>query len=113
VVVMMVMATFASVATAHALVLTVSHDLLFRQPPLFATAPMPPLFIDCCSHRTSLSPALTAVRRCELIRADVIKRWQMRPSPSVLPRCCKPLFVRATPINARLTDETSRSASSV
>jgi hypothetical protein len=47
-VVMMVMATTftAAIATAHTLVvvLTVSHDLLFRQPPLCATAPMPPLF---------------------------------------------------------------------
>jgi hypothetical protein len=37
--------TFTAVATPHALVLTVSHDLLFRQPP-FAAALMPPfLFI--------------------------------------------------------------------
>jgi hypothetical protein len=39
-------AAFTAVATPHALVLTVSHDLLFRQPP-FAAALMPPfLFID-------------------------------------------------------------------
>jgi hypothetical protein len=38
-------AAFTAVATPHALVLTVSHDLLFRQPP-FAAALMPPfLFI--------------------------------------------------------------------
>jgi hypothetical protein len=38
--------TFTAVATPHALVLTVSHGLLFRQPP-FAAAPMPPfLFIE-------------------------------------------------------------------
>jgi hypothetical protein len=36
------MATFA-VATPHALVLTVSHGLLFRQPLLPATARLPPL----------------------------------------------------------------------
>jgi hypothetical protein len=45
--VMMMTATaaFTAVATPHALVLTVSHDLLFRQPP-FAAALMPPfLFI--------------------------------------------------------------------
>ena len=33
--------TFTAVATPHALVLTVSHGLLFRQPP-FAAALMPP-----------------------------------------------------------------------
>jgi hypothetical protein len=38
-------AALTAVATPHALVLTVSHDLLFRQPP-FAAALMPPfLFI--------------------------------------------------------------------
>jgi hypothetical protein len=39
---MMMMSTLA-VATAHAFVLTVSHGLLFRQPPLTATALLPPL----------------------------------------------------------------------
>ena len=32
-----------AVTTAHALVLTVSHDLLFRQPPFTATALLPVL----------------------------------------------------------------------
>jgi hypothetical protein len=32
-----------TVATAHAFVLTVSHDLLFRQPPFTATTLLPPL----------------------------------------------------------------------
>jgi hypothetical protein len=46
VVVMMMATTFTAVATPHALVLTVSHDLLFRQPPSCAAALMPPfLFI--------------------------------------------------------------------
>jgi hypothetical protein len=40
-VVVMMVTTFTAVATPHALVLTVSHDVLFRQPP-FAAAPMPP-----------------------------------------------------------------------
>jgi hypothetical protein len=44
-VVVMMVTTFTAVATPHALVLTVSHGLLFRQPP-FAAALMPPfLFI--------------------------------------------------------------------
>jgi hypothetical protein len=38
------MTTFA-VATPHALVLTVSHDLLFRQPPSFAAALIPPFLL--------------------------------------------------------------------
>jgi len=49
--------TFTAVATPHALVLTVSHDLLFRQPP-FAAALMPPfLFIGLL---LPLSPHVTA-----------------------------------------------------
>jgi hypothetical protein len=42
---MMMMPTFA-VATAHAFVLTVSHGLLFRQPPFTATAPLPPILFE-------------------------------------------------------------------
>jgi hypothetical protein len=40
---MMMMMPTLTVATAHAFVLTVSHGLLFRQPPLTATALLPPL----------------------------------------------------------------------
>ena len=49
----MMMPTLA-VATAHAFVLTVSHGLLFRQPPLTATALLPPLLSispDCVGRR--------------------------------------------------------------
>ena len=42
---MMMMPTLA-VATAHAFVLTVSHGLLFRQPPFTATAPLPPILFE-------------------------------------------------------------------
>jgi hypothetical protein len=38
----LVMMTTLAVATPHALVLTVSHGLLFRQPPSFAAALLPP-----------------------------------------------------------------------
>jgi hypothetical protein len=41
----MMMPTFA-VTTAHAFVLTVSHGLLFRQPPFTATAPLPPILFE-------------------------------------------------------------------
>ena len=41
----MMMPTFA-VATAHAFVLTVSHGLLFCQPPFTATAPLPPVLFQ-------------------------------------------------------------------
>jgi hypothetical protein len=64
-VMMMTTTALTAVATPHALVLTVSHDLLFRQPP-FAAALMPPfLFIgllvltmrhSCCR--------LTAAGKC-------------------------------------------------
>jgi hypothetical protein len=57
----MVMAatTFTAVATPHALVLTVSHDLLFRQPS-FAAALMPPfLFIGLLFSSLPFSPCVT------------------------------------------------------
>jgi hypothetical protein len=63
-VMMMTTTAFTAVATPHALVLTVSHDLLFRQPS-FAAALMPPfLFIGslyswayCFHHTSPLPPA--------------------------------------------------------
>jgi hypothetical protein len=56
-VMMMTTTAFTAVATPHALILTVSHDLLFRQPP-FAAALMPPfLFIGLL---LPLSPHVTA-----------------------------------------------------
>jgi hypothetical protein len=52
-------AAFTAVATPHALILTVSHDLLFRQPP-FAAALMPPfLFIDSLFSSLPFSPCVT------------------------------------------------------
>jgi len=52
--------TFTAVATPHALILTVSHDLLFRQPP-FAAALMPPfLFIGSQFSSSLSSPRVTA-----------------------------------------------------
>jgi hypothetical protein len=52
-------AAFTAVATPHALVLTVSHDLLFRQPP-FAAALMPPfLFTDSLFSSLLFSPCVT------------------------------------------------------
>jgi hypothetical protein len=65
--VMMMTATtaFTAVATPHALVLTVSHDLLFRQPP-FAAALMPPfLFIDSLVLKlTVLKLTVLTMRHC-------------------------------------------------
>ena len=43
--ILMMVSTFA-VATAHAFVLTVSHGLLFRQPPFTATARLPPILFE-------------------------------------------------------------------
>jgi len=53
----MVMATFA-VATPHALVLTVSHGLLFRQPLSFAAALVPSLL--CCRYVVNRTPPCPA-----------------------------------------------------
>jgi hypothetical protein len=63
-VMMMTTTTFTAVATPHALILTVSHDLLFRQPP-FAAALMPPflfiglLFSDLLFSSLPFSPCVT------------------------------------------------------
>jgi hypothetical protein len=63
-VMMMTTTTFTAVATPHALILTVSHDLLFRQPP-FAAALMPPflfirlLFSDLLFSSLQFSPCVT------------------------------------------------------
>jgi len=60
--VMMMTATaaFTAVATPHALVLTVSHDLLFRQPP-FAAALMPPfLFIRLLFSSLPFTPCVAS-----------------------------------------------------
>jgi hypothetical protein len=80
--ILMMMATFA-VATPHALVLTVSHGLLFRQPPYVPTARMPPLKLTECHcnsthydrkpHRSidgakRQSSALTAARHVNLLK---------------------------------------------
>jgi hypothetical protein len=55
---MMMTTTFTAVATPHALVvLTVSHGLLFRQPPSCAAALLPPFLV------TALK-ALTERHRC-------------------------------------------------
>jgi hypothetical protein len=59
--VMMMTATtaFTAVATPHALVLTVSHDLLFRQPS-FAAALLPPfLFTGLLFSSLPFSPCVT------------------------------------------------------
>jgi hypothetical protein len=63
-VMMMTTTAFTAVATPHALILTVSHDLLFRQPP-FAAALMPPflfirlLFSDLLFSSLPFSPCVT------------------------------------------------------
>jgi hypothetical protein len=44
------MITTLAVATPHALVLTVSHGLLFCQPPLFAAVRIPPFLTENLSH---------------------------------------------------------------
>jgi len=52
-------AAFTAVATPHALVLTVSHDLLFRQPPFAATLMPPFLFIGSLFSSLPFSPCVT------------------------------------------------------
>jgi hypothetical protein len=105
------MATLAIIiiTPAHAFVLTVSHDLLFRQP------------LDLPRHRcrrffaspnviqiSQISPPrLRAARkRC---RMNVMNPQQSDSHWRSRPRCRDPLVMRAgVAINARRTDETSR-----
>jgi hypothetical protein len=55
--ILMVMTTLP-VTPAHTFVLTVSHGLLFRQPPFCATARMPPLrFTEFCSKAIASAPS--------------------------------------------------------
>ncbi len=62
--ILVMMTTFA-VATPHALVLTVSHDLLFRQPPSFAAALIPPFLLIAllfAPNVTLIGPISHAIR---------------------------------------------------
>ncbi|HET8919976.1 MAG TPA: hypothetical protein VFN27_09885 [Xanthobacteraceae bacterium] len=92
---MMMMPTLA-VATAHAFVLTVSHGLLFRQPPFTATALLPPILSEFTRfHRAAArrwkfsSPNVTSsinrtasanlfVARAKCVRAEPMKRHDLR-----------------------------------
>jgi hypothetical protein len=118
--------TLTAVATPHALVvLSVSHGLLFHQPPSWAALLPPFVSIELrfasnvipngCVARTIWSPArfdvvaamtLGCARRHEPpvdATANLTKPQQLQPSPSVLPRCCSPpyLVMGATVPNKR------------
>jgi hypothetical protein len=105
----LVMTTF-SVATAHSLVLTVSHDLLSRQPP--------GLRQHGCRRLTAQSPTVSRQFDARIRAVFFVHRScdstskvpTIQPSPAALPHVANPSW-RATFINARKTDETSRSES--
>ena len=116
----MMMATFA-VATPHALVLTVSHGLLFRQPPYVPTARMPPLKLtECHSNSTHYyrkphrsidgakrqSSALTAARHVNLLKPQQYSPHRRFRRGVANPSWCATFFK-----NARRPDGTSRSES--
>jgi len=95
---MMMMPTLA-VATAHAFVLTVSHGLLFRQPPFTATALLPPIlskftrFRRAAARRSRFSTLISGlyvtssinrtasanlfVARAKCVRAEPMKRHDL------------------------------------
>jgi len=74
--ILMMVPTFA-VATAHAFVLTVSHDLLFRRPPFTATAPLPPILFEFTRfHRA-------ATRRSTFLNLNFRSLTQSQSSPNV------------------------------
>jgi hypothetical protein len=56
-------AAFTAVATPHALVLTVSHDLLFRQPPfLFIDSLFSSLLFSSLPFSPCVTPAADSLR---------------------------------------------------
>jgi hypothetical protein len=59
----MMKTTFTAVATPHALVLPVSHGLLFRQPPSFAAALMPPFPFIASPLSSSITIVIGAHRQ--------------------------------------------------
>jgi hypothetical protein len=66
-VVMMMITTFTAVATPHALVLPVSHGLLFRQPPSFAAALLPPFPFIALPLSSSITNVIGA--HCQKLRS--------------------------------------------
>jgi hypothetical protein len=58
----MMKTTFTAVATPHALVLPVSHGLLFRQPPSFAAALLPPFPFIALPLSSSITNVIGAHR---------------------------------------------------
>jgi hypothetical protein len=58
----MMITTFTAVATPHELVLPVSHGLLFRQPPSFAAALMPPFPFIALPLSSSITNVIGAYR---------------------------------------------------
>ena len=104
----MIMVSTLAVATAHAFVLTVSHGLLFRQPPLTATALLPPLLPisqDCVARRRRRSNSSLFVS--DLDSSPNVTRSIDHSSSAGLPVEVQYSSLRA-PMNAR-TYEASRS----
>jgi hypothetical protein len=105
---MMMMPTLA-VATAHAFVLTVSHGLLFRQPPLTATALLPPLLSisqDCAARQRRRSNNLVSVS--DLDSSPKVTSSINRASSAMLPAEFQYPYRRA-PSSCARTHEVSRS----
>jgi hypothetical protein len=115
------MMTTLAVATPHALVLTVSHGLLFRQPPSNATAFLPPFLVhewlfltndtptarpdSSVAKRPNRPSGLTAANRRQTPSFNVTKPRQRRPHHRSCRGVANPSS-RARPLfaNARQTD---------
>jgi hypothetical protein len=85
----MMMATF-TITTAHAFVLTVSHDLLFRQPRFCGGTDAAASFTEFHSHSAALSAAPSAKQSC--------RGWATASHLSRQARGC-PLSGRDEPMN--------------
>jgi hypothetical protein len=70
--------TFTAVATPHALVLPVSHGLLFRQPPSFAAALLPPFPFIALPLSSSITNVIGA--HCQKPRSEPPANASMQTS---------------------------------
>jgi hypothetical protein len=77
-VMVMMKTTFTAVATPHALVLPVSHGLLFRQPPSFAAALLPPFPFIALPLSSSITNVIGA--HCQKPRSEPPANASMQTS---------------------------------
>jgi hypothetical protein len=107
------MATTFAITTAHALILTVSHGLLFRQPRYARRHRCRRFCLLPVVTERHLNPIASAERAENRSCVNVISPQQCSPHRRIHPRCHTPSVMYSVMrasfrIDARRTDETSR-----